>query len=377
MSGSPERVETLIVGGGQAGLAVGYHLAKRDRPFVITDANERIGDPWRRRWDSLRLFTQARYSGLPGAPFPAPRWSYPTKDAVADYLEAYADRFELPVRTGVRVDSISKSGERFIATCGTCCIEADHVVVATGAYSTPRLPGFSAELDPATVQLHSSEYRNPSQLQPGSVVVIGAGNSGAEIALEVSTTHPTWLSGRDTGHLPWRLDTIWDRILTPVVWFVGSRVMNVNTPVGRRARPKLLKTGHPLERVQPRDLQAAGIERAPRTVGAHNGQPVFEDGRSLQVSNVVWCTGFRPDFSWIDLPVFDDAGEPLHHRGVVTTEPGLYFVGRFFLASMTSSLLGGVGRDAEHIAHHIATVGSRERAHVAQRRFARHIGEAP
>src|SRR5215208_2498595 len=184
---SPDRIETVVIGGGQSGLAVGYHLMRQGRPFVILDANERIGDPWRKRWDSLRVFTPARLNGLPGMPFPAPASSFPTKDEVADYLVAYAARFNLPVRTGVQVDRLSRFGDRFVVTSGDRRFEADNVVVASGAYHNPRVPVFAPELDPAIMQLHSSEYRNPSQLREGGALVVGAGNSGAEIALAAST----------------------------------------------------------------------------------------------------------------------------------------------------------------------------------------------
>jgi putative flavoprotein involved in K+ transport len=354
-----ERIETVIVGGGQAGLAVGYHLARQDRPFVILDADQRTGDAWRRRWDSLRLFTPARYSGLPGLPFPAPGWSFPTRDEVADYLEAYAARFELPVRHGVRVDRLAREGGRYLVTAGDRRWEADQVVVASGAYQRQRVPAFAAELDQGIVQLDTSRYRNPSQLRPGGVLVVGAGNSGAEIAWEVSGTHPTWLSGPDTGHIPVRAGGRWDRLLTPPVWWFASRVLTVDTPIGRKVRPKALHTPAPLERVRPKELAAAGVERVPRTVGVRDGLPVLEDGRVMEVANVIWCTGSRPDFGWVDLPVFDEDGLPRHDRGVVASQPGLYFVGLWFLSGFTSSLLGGVGRDAERIADHIAMgVGS-------------------
>lgn len=349
-----ERFETVIIGGGQAGLAAGYHLAKRGRTFVILDANERIGDSWRKRWDSLRLFTPARYSGLPGWPFPGPRGSYPTKDGVADYLEAYAARFDLPVRSGVKVDRLGRDGDKFVVTSGDRRFEADNVVVASGAYQSPRVPAFASELDPGIVQLDSTEYRNPSQLREGGVLVVGAGNSGAEIAFEVSRTHPTWLSGRDTGHVPVRTGSVLDRLLTPLFWFVASHVLTTRTPIGRMVRPKLLTMAASLERVRPKELAVAGIERVPRTAGVRDGSPALEDGRVMDVSNVIWCTGFRADFGWIDLPVLGEDGEPIHERGVVEGEPGLYFVGRFFLFAFTSSLIGGVGRDAEYIAKHIA-----------------------
>ena len=179
----PERFETVIVGGGQAGLATGYHLARLGRPFVILDAGQRIGDAWRHRWDSLRLFTPARYSGLPGMGFPAAAWHYPTKDEVAEYLETYTARFQLPVRTGVRVDGLTRQGDRYLVTAGERRYEAGNVVVASGAYHHPRIPDFAAELDRGILQLHSTGYRRPAQLRDGGVLVVGAGNSGAEIAL--------------------------------------------------------------------------------------------------------------------------------------------------------------------------------------------------
>jgi len=365
-----ERFETVIIGGGQAGLSVAYHLAKRDRPFVILDANERVGDAWRKRWDSLRLFTPARYSGLPGMPFPAPPRAFPTKDEVADYIEAYATRFELPVRTGVRVNRLSRNGDGFAVAAGDLRFEAENVVVAMATDQLPWVPPFAPELDPGVVQLHSRDYRNPAQLQEGDVLVVGAGNSGAEIALDVASGHPTWLSGRDTGHVPFRIDTVAARFLVPlVVGFLFHYVLTVNTPIGRKVRPKLLSRGKSLVRVKPKDIAAAGVERVPKVVGVREGLPVLEDGRVLEVNNVIWCTGFRPDFSWIDLPVFGEEEkpkEPIHRRGIVATEPGLYFVGLFFLYAGSSALLRGVGRDAEYIAKHMAsrTRNGRPRADV-------------
>jgi putative flavoprotein involved in K+ transport len=358
----PERFETVIVGGGQAGLATGYHLARRGRPFVILDAGRRVGDPWRARWDSLRLYTPARYSGLPGWGFPADPWHYPTRDEVADYLEAYATRFELPVRNGVRVDGLTRHGDRYLVTAGERRFEADHVVVAAGAYAQPRVPEFAPELDPDILQLHSTGYRHPSQLREGGTLVVGAANSGAEIAVEVAGAHPTWLSGRHPGSEPTRAGSRLDRLFTPPFWFFISRVLSVDTPIGRKLRPKLMGAGTPLARVKRRDITAAGIERVPRTVGTRDGLPLLEDGRVLEVANVVWCTGFRPDFGWIDLPVVDADGEPVHDRGVVASQPGLYFVGLFFLTAVSSGLVGGVGRDAERIA---AAIAARSRAAAA------------
>ena len=355
-----DQFETIIIGGGQAGLATGYQLARLGRPFVILDASDRVGDSWRHRWDSLRLFTPARYDSLPGMSFPAPDLSYPTKDQTAGYLEAYAANFDLPVRTGVRVDRLFKEEGRFVATAGGLRFEADNVVVASGAYHTPRVPDFARKLDPAIVQLHSSQYRGPSQLREGGVLVVGAGNSGAEIAVELSRHHRTWLSGRDTGQEPTRAGSLPDRLLMPIMWFLASRVANVKTPIGRKVRDRFLDPprGIPLGRVRRKDFTAAGIERVPRTAEVRDGYPVLEDGRILDVSNVIWCTGFVPDFSWIDLPILDRNGFPIHTRGVVESQPGLYFMGLLFLSTLSSALLGGVGRDAEHIANHLSTRSS-------------------
>jgi putative flavoprotein involved in K+ transport len=354
-SGEVERVETVIIGGGQAGLAVGYHLARLERSAVILDAHERIGDSWRERWDSLRVFTPARYDGLPGWSFPAPAWSYPTKDDVADYLESYSARFQLSVRTGVHVDGLSREDAGYVVTSGLRRYRADNVVVATGGYQAPRIPAFASELDPSILQFHSSEYRNPSQLRDGSVLVVGAGNSGAEIALETSSDHETWLSGRDTGQEPVRAGSLSDRLLTPPFWFLLSHVLTVRTPMGRKARRQLSDRGLPLARVRRKDLVRAGVERVPRVTGVRHGRPVLEDGAVRGPDNVIWCTGFTHDFSWIEIPVVDRDGEPRHERGVVRTEPGLYFVGLFFLSAGSSSLIGGVGRDARCIAGHIAS----------------------
>jgi putative flavoprotein involved in K+ transport len=356
--------DTLVVGGGQSGLATGYYLQQQRRDFVILESNERIGDSWRKRWNSLRLFTPARYNKLPGMAFPTPAHHIPTKDEMAGYLEAYAARFELPVRTGVRVDALTKQGNQFVLRATDTMVAsgqalqftAKNVVVATGAYRAPQMPAFAPDLDPDIVQFHSSAYRRPTQVQDGPVLVVGAANSGAEIALELSANHRTWLSGRHPGSEPTRPGSPLDRLVTPLLWFVFNHVLSVKTPIGRKLRPKMLKMGGvPLARVRPADLQAAGVERVyARTVGVRDGLPLLEDGRALDVANVIWCTGFQPDFGWIHLPIFDDDGHPNHERGLVASTPGLYFVGLFFQSALASALVGGVGSDARYISGAIA-----------------------
>ncbi|MGZ5300521.1 MAG: flavin-containing monooxygenase [Actinomycetota bacterium] len=354
MTDDAERFDTIVIGGGQAGLSMGYRLAKLGRRFVILDASERVGDAWRNRWDSLCLFTPARLNGLEGMPFPGKGDAFITKDEMADYLAAYAARFDLPVRTGVRVESLSRRGDRFVIVAGDR-FEADNVVVAMSNHQVPYVPGFAKDLDPRIVQLHSKAYRNPSQLRDGAVLVVGVGNSGADIGLELAQHHPTWLAGKEFGHVPFRIEGFVARhVLLRIVRFIGHRVLTTSTPVGRKVRPKVLAGAAPLVRDKPKDLIAAGIHRVPRITGVRDGLPVTEDGETLDVANVVWCTGFRPGFSWIRFPIIGDRDQPAHERGV-TEEPGLYFVGLNFLYAATSDTITGIGRDAAYISKHIAT----------------------
>jgi putative flavoprotein involved in K+ transport len=291
-----ERFDTVVVGGGQAGLAVGYHLAKQGRSFVILDASERIGDSWRKRWDSLRLYSPASYDGLPGMPFPARRNSFPTTHEMGNYLEAYAARFELPVRTHTAVHELSRDGKRYIITANERTIEADTVVVASGVMQKPVVPSFASELEPEITQLHSSDYRNLSQLQEGAVLVVGASHSGADIAYEAASEHETILSGRDTGQIPASVETRRGRLGFRALFFVGSHVLTADTPLGRKMRPHIRHGGAPLLRYRKKDLLAAGVDRVlARTVGVQDGLPVLDDGRVLDVRNGIWCTGFRPD----------------------------------------------------------------------------------
>ena len=345
-----EHTGTLVVGGGQAGLAVGRELAERNLPFLIVDANARTGDSWRNRWDSLTLFTPNWANSLPGLPFPGEDWDFPTKDEVAQYLESYADYFKLPIRHNTRVERLTWDGGWFVATAGDTTFVAENVVVAMAAYQRRKVPTFADDLDRDIFQLHVAEYRNPGQLQDGPVLVVGAGNSGAEIAMELVETHDVLLSGSGTGAQPFRPDRLSGRILMPFfAKVVLTRILSKGTPIGRRVLPKMLHKGAPLLRVKPRDLERAGVIRVGRTVSVDGGQPVLEDGSRPDVANVLWCTGFDQGLSWLDLPVLDDNGEVEHERGVVESQPGLYFVALKFQYSILSDTLLAVGRDAAHV----------------------------
>ena len=346
-----ERFETVVIGAGQAGLAAGYHLAARDIDFTILTDEARVGDNWRRRWDSLRLFTPAKYSGLPGMSFPAMPLHLADKDEVADYFARYAERFDLPIRLQTRVSALSWNGEHFmLRTDGSATvIEAENVIVATGAFQRPHIPATGARLRTTIRQLHSSEYRNPFQLPDGPALVVGAGNSGAQIALELSHSRKVWLAGRDTGHLPRRL---LGRDIFEWIWPVIKRGTS-DTRLGQRMRAGAQSGGDALIGIPERELRQAGITRVPRLTDEIASLPVCGD-LVLEPSVIVWCTGFVPDYRWIDLPVFGADGLPRHIRGVITEAPGLFFLGLRFQHRLNSSLIGGAGEDAAYIADLIA-----------------------
>jgi putative flavoprotein involved in K+ transport len=356
-----ERFDTVVIGGGQAGLAVGYHLAKLGRNFAVLDAGARVGDAWRTRWDGLRLFTPGRLNSLPGMPFPADPHAFPTKDEVADYLEAYATRMELPVRTGVRVTGVwpAEDGLGFRVATEHGDYEAEQVVVATGAYDRPRIPDFAGDLDPAITQLHSSEFRSVTQLREGPVLVVGASNSGAEIALMAARDHRTVLSGREVGKMPFRPEDRLARVFDTFFWFFVNHIATMDTPIGRKVQSDIRDHGLPLDRVRPSDLAAAGVTRVhARTVGVQGGMPLLDDGQTIEVANVVWATGFRPDHTWIHFPVTGSDGWPMQTRGVATNVPGLFFIGLPFMYAGASALLGGVGRDAAYLVDRMASAAT-------------------
>jgi putative flavoprotein involved in K+ transport len=344
--------DTLVIGAGQAGLAAAWHLKQRGTRFLVLDAAAEIGASWRRRWDSLRLFTPVRYNALPGMPFPGAPYALPAKDDVADYLGSYSARFSLPVRLGTHVESLTKDGDLFQLATNAGTFDARSVIVATGAYHQPYVPDFASGLSPAIAQRHSSGYRNPDELPEGDVLVVGAGNSGAQIAAELAAAgRRTWLSGRDTGAIPRRFlgrdvyDWLWWTVLRP----------SVDSRFGRRLMGGRMFAGDPLVGFTRRELAHPLLTFAGRTVGVAGGHPVLEDGRVLDnIRTVLWCTGFRPDFRWIRLPVFGPDGYPLHRRGIVAGAPGLGFVGLRYQYRVGSSLLGGVGEDAAHVVRQLA-----------------------
>lgn len=356
---TPDRVDTIIIGAGQAGLSAGYHLSRRGIPFVILDGDARVGDQWRARWDSLRLFSPAGWDGLPGLRFPAARFHYPSGREMGDYLEAYAARFDLPVVNGTRVDTVRPaegSADGYVVTAGERRFDAARVIVATGAHDLPRVPGFAAQLDPSIRQLHSSEYRNPSQFQEGPVLVVGVGHSGADIAYEAARTHRTSLAGHAHGELPLRVIDTWRaRIVWPLMAWVFGHVLTTRTPIGRKMRPIVRKGGGPLLRIRSTDLVQAGVERVDsRVAGVREGKPLLADGRALDVANIVWCTGFRPDYGWVAVPGFvGEDGWPAGDRGIAHA-PGMFFLGVPFTFGFSSMLVSGAGRDARHVVDRIA-----------------------
>jgi putative flavoprotein involved in K+ transport len=336
----------VVVGGGQAGLAVGYFLAEQGRDFTILEAASEPAAAWRGRWDSLKLFTSARYDALPGLGFPGDSDRYPTRDEVAAYLEDYARRFELPVELDSRVRSIRRSDGTYIVELDDRSYEAEQVVVATGPFQIPFVPPIAEGLDPTVVQMHSTAYRSPDSIPDGRVVVVGGGNTGYQIAEELSASREVHLSiGSRQMPLPQRV------LGRDLFWYLDKAGL-IRKPTTSRIGRRMQQREDTLIGSRPRALRRLGVQLHGRAVDAKGSTLSFSDGATLDVDSVVWATGFHADHSWIDIPVFDEGGGVVHERGV-TTSPGLYFIGLLWQHTRGSALLGWVKDDAEHIAQKI------------------------
>ena len=358
------RFDTIVIGGGQSGLAAGYYLNRAGGSFLIVDANQRSGDTWRGRWDSLRLFSPAQYDSLPGLPLAMRKGTFPGKDVLADYLENYASHFNMPILRGVCVTRVARQADDFIVECGDRTFSCANVIVATGAYSCPRIPDSSALLNSSIQQVHSSGYRRPEDVVGDHVLVVGFGTAGIEIAIELAAAgRRVLLSGRPTAQaLAKFVPAIFAgknpilRLLGAAYWNFMHNVVTIDTPMGRKAKSQISLRGQPLIRLNRADALAAGIEHVARLAGVTEGKPSLEDGRELDISAVVWCTGFRPNYQFLELPelVLDGKGLPIAPHGIVEQIPGLYFVGLPFQVGLTSTLVGGAGRDAQLVMRHIA-----------------------
>jgi putative flavoprotein involved in K+ transport len=345
-NGAVEQREVVVVGGGQAGLAIGYFLAEQGRDFVILEAAAAPAAAWRERWDSLKLFTPVRYSSLPGLAFPGDPDSYPTRDEVVDYLTNYAQHFDLPVALGSRVRSIRGTGGAYRVETEDRSYAAEQVVVATGPFQAPFVPPIADRLGPELAQLHSTAYRSPKDLPDGRVLVVGGGNTGFQIAEELAASREVDLSvGSRQKPLPQRIlgrDLFWYLEATGLIrksreTRIGRRLEGRETLIG--SKPRTLRRRH-------------GVELHPRAVDASGSMVTFEDGTSVDVQGVLWATGFRPDYSWIDAEVFDEKGRVVHERGA-TGAAGLYFLGLSWQHTRGSALIGWVGDDAEHLSERI------------------------
>jgi putative flavoprotein involved in K+ transport len=353
-TGPAEQVDTVVIGGGQAGLVMGHHLQRAGRGFVVLERSARVGDSWRRRYDSLRLFSPPRYASLPGMRIPTR--GFPTRDEMADYLEAYVEHEELPVRTGVGVERVGRApdgSDRLVVETTAGTFVASNVVVASGAHVVAQTPALAAELDPSIVQVHSLEYRNAAQLAPGGVLVVGAANSGTDLALEAAAAgHPTWIAGRHPGQVPVDIDATAGKVATPLIMFAFRHVLTLRTPIGRKMKARSEGHGVNLVRNKLADLDAAGVVRIGRITEVVDGYPVSADGIRPDVSTVLWCTGSGPDHSFLDLPVRDADGRLQHDRGV-TEVPGLAFLGLDFQFAVASATIQGLDRDARHLMRHL------------------------
>jgi putative flavoprotein involved in K+ transport len=358
--GAGDHVEVAVVGGGQAGLAMGYYLREQGRRFVIFERGDSIAPAWRERWDSLTLFTPRGYSALPGLPFPGDPDGYPTRDEVITYLERYAETFELPIELGSAVRRLSHEGDRFVLEAGGRTISADQVVVATGPFQTPFVPKVAEKLDPEVWQAHSTGYRHPSNLPEGSALVVGGGNTGFQIAKELSSTHKVVLSiSSKQQPLPQRIagrDLFW--------WLTKTHLLSktVESRLGKKAKGRDTLIGS-----SPRELtRRYGVELKARATDGVGRLVRFEDGSTLEVDAVIWATGYRPDYSWIDLPIFDSQRRLQHRRGV-TSASGLFFLGLTWQWTRGSALIGWMKDDAAFLAERIANLQGAKTQAVPER----------
>jgi putative flavoprotein involved in K+ transport len=347
-SQSSDDVEVAVIGAGQAGLAMGYFLRHQGRRFVILERADSIGSAWRERWESLRLFTPRRYSALPGLPFPGDPNGYPTRDEVTAYLERYAETFSLPIELNSEVKNLEEGDDgRFRLELDGRTITADQVVVATGPFQAPYVPKVAEKLADDLFQKHAVGYRRPDELPDGTVLVVGGGNTGFQIAKELSATHKVVLSvGSRQKPLPQRVlgrDLFW--------WLTKTRILDktVDSRLGRKLSRRDTLIGS-----SPRELKKRyRVAIRQRVVDAYARTVRFEDGSEPEVDAVIWATGYRADYSWIKLPIFDEDGRLRHRRGV-TNVPGLYFLGLTWQHTRGSALIGWVKDDAEFIAERIA-----------------------
>jgi putative flavoprotein involved in K+ transport len=347
------RREVVVVGGGQAGLAIGYFLAQRGRDFTILEAAAEPAAAWRERWDSLKLFTSARYDALPGLAFSGDPDRYPTRDEVAGYLTDYASHFDLPVELGSPVRSIRNAEDAYVVELDDRTYEAEQVVIATGPFQQPFTPAIAKDLDEGVVQLHSTDYRSPEFLPDGRVLVVGGGNTGFQIAQELSASREVHLSiGSRQMPLPQRL------LGRDLFWYLDKTGL-IRKPKSSRLGRRMQQREDTLIGSKPRATRRLGVRLHGRAVDAAGSTVSFSDGGELDVRAVIWATGFRADHSWVDAPVFDDDGRALHDRGV-TASPGLYFLGLPWQHTRGSALLGWVKDDAEYLAGEIDA----HRAHV-------------
>ncbi len=338
--------DVIVIGGSQAGLAIGYHLARRGARFAILDVGPDIGHAWSSRWDSLKLFTPARYSGLPGMAFPAPEDTYPSKDDVGSYLTSYASSFDLPVKLNAKVVSLEQTGDKYLVRTADGVFGADQVVVATGPFQIPFVPPIVDEPDGEVFQIHSAGYRNPDQVPGGEVLVVGGGNSGFQIAEELSATRRVTLAvGQRVPALPQRLlgkDLFW--------WLSGVGFMRLSTDsrLGRKASKRDVLIGS-----SPRKIRRSGVTLRSRLTKVVGRRAYFDGGSEQDVDAIVWATGYRSDFSWIDIPaVKGPDGGIVHSRGV-TAAPGVFFIGLPWQHTRGSALIGFVKDDAAFIARRL------------------------
>ncbi|CAM1350422.1 flavin-containing monooxygenase [Tenacibaculum ascidiaceicola] len=340
-------LDFVIMGGAQAGLSMAYHLKKMEKSFIVVDGEEEIGASWLNRWDSLKLFTPTEYNHLPGLKFNAPKGHYPSKYEVSDYFKSYVKKFDIPVQLNTLVTSVKKSAKGFHVIYNEGEILAKNIIVATGPFHIPYTPPCHTKLSDEVLQMHSNYYKNSKQLQEGDVLVVGGGDSGYQILDEISKdkkSKTVYFSG-DT-----KVKTLPQQFLGKTLWWwftlIGFLKFNKYSWIGKKISTSLQPViGTDVKEI----LSRENVVTVGRTKDALDNEVVFENKKVTSIKNIIWATGYRPNFKWIEGLELDSDNYPKNYRGVSNIE-GLYFIGLPWMYTRGSATLGGVSKDASYLA---------------------------
>ncbi|PEK41185.1 oxidoreductase [Bacillus toyonensis] len=344
-------LDAIIVGAGQAGLTMGYYLKQEGYNFLLLESGNRIGDSWRNRYDSLQLFTPREYSSLPGMILKGEKNEFPHKDEITMYLEEYAQYFQLPVQLQTEVLKIKKEKDIFELHTSKEILQSKKVIIASGGFQQPFIPLFSQHLSSHIFQAHSSQYKSPSQIPKGRVLVVGGGNSGMQIAVELAKTHEVTMSiSHPLTFLPLHL---FRKNIFNWLEKLGLLYAEVNTKRGKWFQ----KRKDPIFGFEGKKLIRSGaIKLQEKVVSVSSNNIMFQNGDTYSAESIIWSTGFAQDYKWIEIEkAVNEKGFPNHIKGISPVK-GLYYIGLPWQSQRGSALICGVGKDAAYVLSEIKKI---------------------